>query len=109
MLVLRDGVGMGRRGSGTDFREFREMGIDNRARRVYVHISPNVDGSNPESERTSKRRWVWVSARSVGVLLCVEIIRPRRGGFIAGPTSGYGFRARTNALTSFPPDAAKRA
>jgi hypothetical protein len=46
---------------------------------VYVHISPNVDGSNPGSERTGKRRWVRTQVRSVGVLLCARILfRPAR-------------------------------
>src|SRR5215212_6093532 len=55
-------------GSGLD----REMGIDNRARRVYVHCTPNADGSNPGSGRHSRRRrGSRASAELVGVLLCL--------------------------------------
>jgi hypothetical protein len=36
-----------------------ETGIDIQARRVYVHCTPEADGSNPESGRSAERRRVW--------------------------------------------------
>jgi hypothetical protein len=48
-------------------------GIDNRARRVYVHSTPDADGSNPGSGRHSRRRrGSRASAELVGVLLCAH-------------------------------------
>jgi hypothetical protein len=51
-------------------RFFTNEGIDNGARRVYVHSTPNAEGSNPGSGRHSRRRrGSRASAELVGVLL----------------------------------------
>src|SRR5215207_9850698 len=48
-----------------------KMGIDKRARRVYVQCTPNADGSNLGRGRQSRRRrGSRASAELVGVLLC---------------------------------------
>lgn len=45
--------------------------LDKPLNRVYVHSTPTTDGSNPEREGCSKRRWgSRASANLVGVLLC---------------------------------------
>src|SRR3954469_24641368 len=41
------------------FARIRETGIDIWARRVYVHSTPEADGSNPERGRSAERRRVW--------------------------------------------------
>jgi hypothetical protein len=52
-------------------RAIAREGIDNAARRVYVHRTPNADGSDSGSGRHSRRRrGSRASAELVGVLLC---------------------------------------
>ena len=41
------------------FTRIHETGIDIWARRVYVHCTPEADGSNPERGRSAERRRVW--------------------------------------------------
>src|SRR5215207_1816972 len=41
------------------FARIHETGIDIWARRVYVHCTPEADGSNLESGRSAERRRVW--------------------------------------------------
>jgi hypothetical protein len=41
------------------FTRIHEIGIDIWARRVYVHCTPEADGSNPKRGRSAERRRVW--------------------------------------------------
>src|SRR5215203_1788368 len=45
--------------SRRQFARIHETGIDNWARRVYVHSTPEADGSNLESGRSAERRRAW--------------------------------------------------
>ena len=53
-------------------------GIDNGARRVYVHCTPNADGSNPESGRPANADEARAQARNLSAFCCVRDFRISR-------------------------------